>query len=84
MSVAPTTLHTRVCQAAGVPSIIQLVGGSSIMVEEDVEAVVQWLDKETAVFVRLTRMSMHDEPATLDGQPVYIRTAQVASVSPTG
>ncbi len=67
-----------------VPSVIQLVGGSSIMVGEDAEAVVQWLDRETAVFVRLTRMSMHDEPDTLDGQPVYIRTVQVASVSPSG
>ncbi len=66
------------------PSLIQLVGGSSLMVEEEAEAVVQWLDKETAVFVRLTRMAMHDEPATLDGQAVYIRTAQVASVSPSG
>lgn len=54
------------------------------MVEEEAEAVVQWLDRETAVFVRLTRMSMHDEPDALDGQPVYIRTAQVASVSPSG
>ncbi len=71
-------------QAGEVAAIIQLVGGSSIMVEEDAEAVVHWLDKETAVFVRLTRIAMHDEPATLDGQAVYIRTAQVASISPSG
>jgi hypothetical protein len=67
-----------------VASYIELTSGNTILVEEDAHAVVQTLDREQNVFVKLTRKSKYDEPGTLDGQPVFIRTAQVASVTPAG
>lgn len=64
------------------PAFIELSSGTQLLVAEDAEAVAQELDRENNAFVRLTRKSRYDEPSTLDGKPVYLRTAHVAAVSP--
>lgn len=64
--------------------MIELTSGNTLLVEEAPEHVVQTLDREQNVFVKFTRKSKYEEPATLDGQAVFVRTAQVASVAPSG
>lgn len=64
------------------PSYIELNSGTSLLVEENAEDIVQALDRESNAFVKFTRKSKYDEPGTLDGQPVYVRMAQVTSVAP--
>jgi hypothetical protein len=67
-----------------VAALITFSGGSDVLVAEEAEDVVQQLDRESSVFVRLTRKSGRDESATFDGRPVYVRTAQVACVTSAG
>ena len=65
------------------PTTIELTSGNTILVEEKAEDVVQTLDREQNVFVKLTRKAKYGE-AVADGDPVFIRTAAVASVTPSG
>ena len=63
------------------PSYVELASGNIILVEEEAADVVQTLDREQNVFVKLTRKAKYGE-AVKDGASVFIRTAQVASVAP--
>lgn len=65
-------------------ALITFSGGSDVLVAEEAEHVVQQLDRESSVFVRLTRKSLPDESAGFDGRPVFVRTAQVACVTSAG
>jgi hypothetical protein len=67
-----------------VATYIELTSGQNLLVEEAADDVVQTLDRESNAFVKFTRKSKYDEPSTLDGQPVFVRTQHVVSVSPAG
>ena len=66
------------------PTRIAFVGGESILVAEDLEAVVAALEghaPDTPALPSFTRKAGYGDPGTYDGQPVHVRPGAVTYVS---
>jgi hypothetical protein len=65
---------------------IALSGGESILVAEDLDAVVQALEghtPDTPALPAFTRKAGYSDPGTVEGQPVHVRPGAVLYVTST-
>ena len=63
---------------------IAFSGGESILVAEDLDAVVQALEghtPDTPALPAFTRKAGYSDPGTVDGQPVHVRPGSVLYVT---
>ena len=68
------------------PTRIVFVGGESIVVSEELGAVIKGLEDispNAADTVRLTRKAEHADPGTFEGKPVHVRPLHVLYATPT-
>ena len=64
---------------------IVFAAGESLLVHEEVQAVVKGLEDISpgrADLLKLTRMAGHADPGTVEGNAVYVRPASVLYVTP--
>lgn len=64
---------------------IAFAGGESLLVNEDLDAVVKALEghaADTPALPAFTRKAGHADPGTVDGQPVHVRPTSILYVTP--
>ena len=84
MRVAGNTPGSLECGA--MPTRIVFAGGETILVAEELDAVVKALEDispNAADLVAFTRMAAHADPGTVEGKPVHVRPHKVLYVTPT-
>ena len=66
------------------PTVIVMSGGESLLVAEDLAAVVSALEghaPDTPALPSFTRKAGHSDPGTYDGKPVHVRPGAILYVT---
>lgn len=67
------------------PTVIAFAGGETLLVSEELDAVVKALEghaPDTPALPGFTRKAGYSDPGTYDGQPVHVRPGAVLYVTP--